>query len=62
MKDQLRGCVRINAEGKNLYRFINRIHSGGICCFGQYCRKDVFTAKFTAATLKSLKSLHRSAL
>ena len=42
MKNQLRGCVRINASGKHLYRFINMIHSGHICCFGQYCKNDVF--------------------
>ena len=55
MKDQLRGCVRINAEGKNLYRFINRIHSGGICCFGQYCRKDVFYCEIYRSDLKKLE-------
>ncbi len=42
MKNQLLGCVRINAQGKNIYRFINMIHSGRICCFGQYCKKDIF--------------------
>lgn len=42
MKNQLRGCIRINATGKYLYRFINMIHDGHIHCFGQYCRKDVF--------------------
>lgn len=42
MKDQLRGCVKISAEGRQLYRFINQIHDSRICCFGQYCRKDVF--------------------
>ena len=57
MKDQLRGCVRINAEGKNLYRFINRIHSGGICCFGQYCRKDVFYCEIYRSDLKKLEKL-----
>ena len=42
MKNQLRGCVRINAKGRHLYRFINMIHNGHICCFGQYCKNDVF--------------------
>lgn len=42
MKNQLRGCVRINASGKHLYRFINMVHGGHICCFGQYCKNDVF--------------------
>lgn len=42
MKNQLRGCVRINASGKHLYRFINMVHGGHICCFGQYCKSDVF--------------------
>ena len=42
MRDQLRGCIKISAKGNELYRFINMIHSGRVCCFGQYCRMDTF--------------------
>ena len=45
MKDQLRGCIRITAKGKNLYRFINMIHCGRIMCFEQFCRNDTFFAE-----------------
>ncbi len=52
MKNQLRGCVKINASGKRLYTFINMIHSGRVYCFGQYCRKDVFYAEIYRHDLK----------
>lgn len=54
MHNQLRGCVKINAKGKNLYSFINKIHSGRIYCFGQYCRKDVFYADIYRHDLKKV--------
>lgn len=44
MHNQLRGCIKINAKGRNLYKFINEIHNGHIYCFGQYCRNEVFYA------------------
>lgn len=52
MRSQLRGCIKINAEGKDLYGFINAVHSGHICCFGQYCRKDVFYGEIYRHDLK----------
>lgn len=42
MRNQLRGCLKIKAEGRQLYKFINKIHSGRIYCFGQYCKNDTF--------------------
>lgn len=42
MHNQLRGCVKINANGKNLYKFINMIHCGHICCFNQYVKNQIF--------------------
>lgn len=54
MHNQLRGCIKINAKGKNLYAFINMIHSGHICCFGQYCRKDVFYGEIYRHDLKKV--------
>ena len=59
MKDQLRGCVRINAEGKNLYRFINRIHGGEIYCFGQYCRRNVFYGEIYRRDLPKIEQMAR---
>lgn len=42
MRDQLHGCIRISVKGRELYSFINRLHSGRIRCTRQYCRNDVF--------------------
>ncbi|MCD7891481.1 MAG: sporulation protein YqfD [Ruminococcus sp.] len=42
MHNQLRGSVKINAEGRGLYKFINKIHCGHIYCFKQYVRSGVF--------------------
>lgn len=55
MHNQLRGCVKINAKGRNLYSFINRIHNGHIYCFSQYCRKDVFYAEIYRNDLKMIQ-------
>ena len=57
MKDQLRGCVKISAKGRQLYRFINMIHTGRICCFGQFCRQDVFYAEICRHDLPALKEM-----
>lgn len=54
MKNQLRGCVRINAQGKNLYRFINMIHNGRMNCFGQYVKKDVFYCEIYRSDLERI--------
>ncbi|MBE6861844.1 MAG: hypothetical protein E7497_02955 [Ruminococcus sp.] len=55
MRNQLRGCIKINASGKKLYTFINKIHSGRIYCFGQYCRKDTFYAEIYRHDLKKVQ-------
>lgn len=57
MKNQLRGCLKIKAEGKDVYKFINKIHSGHICCFGQYCKNDTFYCEIYRHDLKKLTSL-----
>ncbi len=54
MKNQLRGCVRINAQGKNLYRFINMIHNGRMNCFGQYVKKDIFYCEIYRSDLERI--------
>lgn len=54
MHNQIRGCVRINASGKNLYKFINMIHCGHIYCFKQYVKNDVFYAEIYRHDLKKV--------
>ena len=57
MKNQIRGCVKISATGKNLYKFINSIHCGHIACFGQYCEKEVFHAEIYRHDLGKIRSI-----
>lgn len=45
MKNQIQGCVKINAEGKNLYNFINRLHKEKITVFRQYIRGGRLSAE-----------------
>lgn len=52
MHNQLRGVVKINASGKHLYKFINKIHCGHIYCFRQYVRSSVFYAEIYRHDLK----------
>ena len=51
MRDQLRGCIKINACGKNLYRFINDIHVSRISCFSQYVRHGTLSAEIYRSDL-----------
>ena len=53
----LRRRIRINAEGKELYRFINGLHGEGVACFGQYCRSDVFYGEIYRRDLKKVRRL-----
>ncbi|MDE5557222.1 MAG: sporulation protein YqfD [Ruminococcus sp.] len=57
MKNQLKGCVKINASGKNLYKFINTIHESDVDCFAQYCRNDIFYAEIYRHDLKDVQSM-----
>lgn len=57
MHNQLRGSVKINAKGKNLYRFINEIHCGHIYCFKQYVKNQVFYAEIYRHDLKKVTEL-----
>lgn len=45
MKNQIQGCVKINAEGKNLYSFINRLHTQKIAVFRQYIKGGRLSAE-----------------
>lgn len=53
----LRRRIRITAEGKELYRFINGLHSEGVACFGQHCRSDVFFGEIYRRDLKKVRKL-----
>lgn len=57
MKNQLKGCVKINANGKNLYKFINALHNSDVDCFAQYCRNDTFYAEIYRHDLKEVQSV-----
>jgi putative stage IV sporulation yqfD len=51
----VKGRLRINASGKNLYKFINALHSSRISCFSQYVRKDIFYAEIYRSDLARLE-------
>jgi similar to stage IV sporulation protein len=57
VKNQLRGCIRISAKGRELYRFINMIHQSSICCFGQHCRSDVFYGEIYRSDLSGIEEI-----
>ena len=57
MRDQLRGCIKINAKGRDIYGFINHIHDSRISCFSQYVKKDCFCAEIYRRDLRRLSEL-----
>ncbi|WP_019680863.1 sporulation protein YqfD [Ruminococcus flavefaciens] len=57
---RIRSCVRINARGNDLYRFINMLHEEGIECRGQYCRNNTFYADVPKRDMKRLQSTAES--
>ena len=57
MKNQIRGSVKINVSGKNLYGFINELHNRRINCFGQYVKGGIFCAEVYRHDLKKMKAL-----
>ncbi len=57
MRNQIRGSVKINAEGKHLYKFINRIHNDKIYCFEQYVKGGIFCAEIYRHDLKKIESI-----
>ncbi|MBR1591790.1 MAG: sporulation protein YqfD [Ruminococcus sp.] len=54
---RIKRYIQINAHGKNIYDFINRIHKENFNCFAQYCRNDVFHAQMYRRDLKRIKAL-----
>ena len=57
MITKLRGRIRINACGRNISHFINKLHSERIVCLGQYCKKDVFHADIFKRDLKKVQNI-----
>ena len=54
---QIHSRTRISVSGKGLYKFINALHSGKVCCSGQFCRKDVFYCEIPSSALPEVRSL-----
>ena len=54
---KLRRRIRINAKGRELYKFINGIHSGGITCLGQYVRHDVFYGEVYRRDIRKIRNI-----
>lgn len=54
MRDQLRGSIKINARGRDLYGFINAVHESRISCFRQYVRRGSFCAEIYRSDLGRL--------
>lgn len=57
MRKMIRGCIKINAKGKQLYKFINAVHVSHICCTEQYVRNDVLYAEIYSSDLKKVQNL-----
>ncbi len=57
MKNQIRGCVKINAEGKALYSFINTLHQRKIAIFRQYVKGGTLSAEIYHSDLAEVEEL-----
>ena len=57
MSVKLRGSMRINAQGKKLYKFINLMHENRIECRGQYCRGEIFRGDVFNRDMKRIREL-----
>ena len=57
MNMKLRGSMRINAQGKKLYKFINLMHENRIECRGQYCRGEIFRGDVFSKDMKRIREL-----
>ncbi len=57
MKEQMRRKIKISAKGKELYKFINALHSSRVSCAGQYCKKDVFYGEIHSSGLDEVLKL-----
>lgn len=57
MKNQIRGCVKINAQGKNIYGFINRLHTERITIFRQYVKNGILSAEIYRSDLNAVSEI-----
>lgn len=57
MKNQIRGCVKINGEGKKLYSFINQLHARRIAIFRQYVKNGKLTAEIYRGDLAEVQEV-----
>lgn len=57
MKNQIRGCVKINGKGKNLYGFVNALHNRKIPIFSQYIKGGILTAEIYHANLVDVEEI-----
>ena len=57
MSLRMRRSIRINAQGKQLNKFINAIHQHRIDCRRQYCRSEVFYCDIYRRDLKELHDI-----
>lgn len=57
MKNQIRGCIKINAEGKNLYGFINTLHQRKIAIFRQYVKGGTLSAEIYHSSLADVQEI-----
>lgn len=57
MKNQIRGCIKINVGGNNLYRFINELHSRRIKVFRQYVKGGKLSAEIYRRDLAAVEEI-----
>lgn len=55
MRDQIRGCVRIRAEGPGVYRFINGLREAGVNCGEQVCNGGVFYGEVSRREMRCVR-------
>ncbi len=60
MKNQFRGCVKINVHGKRLYHFINALHARRIAIFKQYTKGGTLSAEIYRSELPTIKEIAES--
>ena len=57
MRELLKSCVMIEAEGRQLYRFINAAHSRGLRCTGQYISSGRLCGEISRRDLEGFRTL-----
>ena len=60
MKWQIKGRVKINAEGRGLSRFINAVHHSGLRCSEQYISGGRFSGEIRPKDLERFRELAES--